>query len=37
MQELTRKNIKRLIDAGDTGWDAFMRAHTPLIEIWRPH
>lgn len=32
MQELTRKNIKRLIDAGDTGWDAFMRAHTPLIE-----
>ncbi len=32
MQELTRKNIKRLIDADDTGWDAFMRAHTPLIE-----
>ena len=32
MQELTRKNIKRLIEAGDTGWDAFMRAHTPLIE-----
>lgn len=32
MQELTRKNIKRLIDNDDTGWDAFMRAHTPLIE-----
>lgn len=32
MQELTRKNIKRLVEAGDTGWDAFMRAHTPLIE-----
>jgi allantoinase len=31
-QELTRKNIARLIDAGDTGWDAFGRAHTPLIE-----
>ena len=32
MQELTRKNIQRLIDNNDTGWDAFMRAHTPLIE-----
>lgn len=32
MQDLTRKNIKRLIDNDDTGWDAFMRAHTPLIE-----
>ncbi|SFC77542.1 allantoinase [Polaromonas sp. OV174] len=32
MQELTRKNIQRLIEAGDTGWDAFMRAHTPLVE-----
>ena len=32
MQEMTRKNIARLVDAGDTGWDAFMRAHTPLIE-----
>lgn len=32
MQELTRKNIQRLKAAGDTGWDAFMRAHTPLIE-----
>lgn len=32
MQELTRKNIQRMTEAGDTGWDAFMRAHTPLIE-----
>ena len=32
MQELTRKNIKRLIDADDTGWDAFLRAHPPLVE-----
>jgi allantoinase len=32
MQDLTRKNVNRMIDAGDTGWDAFMRAHTPLIE-----
>jgi allantoinase len=32
MQELTRKNIARLIEANDTGWDAFGRAHTPLIE-----
>jgi allantoinase len=31
-QELTRKNIARLSAAGDTGWDAFGRAHTPLIE-----
>ncbi|MCR4146266.1 dihydroorotase [Alcaligenes faecalis] len=31
-QELTRKNIKRMVEAGDTGWDAFLRAHTPLIE-----
>jgi allantoinase len=31
-QELTRKNIKRMTDAGDTGWDAFLRAHPPLIE-----
>lgn len=31
-QELTRKNIARMVEAGDTGWDAFMRAHTPLIE-----
>jgi len=32
MQELTRKNIARLSAAEDTGWDAFGRAHTPLIE-----
>ncbi|WP_153101163.1 dihydroorotase [Paraburkholderia hayleyella] len=32
MQELTRKNIRRMSDAGDTGWDAFLRAHPPLIE-----
>ncbi len=32
MQEMTRKNIARLIEANDTGWDAFLRAHTPLIE-----
>jgi len=32
MQELTRKNIERLVQAGDTGWDAFLRAHTPLVE-----
>ncbi len=32
MQEMTRRNIARLTEAGDTGWDAFVRAHTPLIE-----
>ena len=32
MQEMTRKNINRLIEAGDTGWDAFLRAHPPLVE-----
>ena len=32
MQELTRRNIARQTQAGDTGWDAFARAHTPLIE-----
>lgn len=32
VQYLTEKNIARLQAAGDTGWDAFMRAHTPLIE-----
>lgn len=32
MQELTRKNIARALETGDTGWDAFLRAHTPLIE-----
>lgn len=31
-QELTRKNIARLIEAGDTGWDAYLRAHPPLVE-----
>lgn len=31
-QELTRKNIQRLTEANDTGWDAFLRAHTPLVE-----
>lgn len=32
MQELTRKNVQRLMAANDVGWDAFQRAHTPLIE-----
>jgi len=32
MQELTRRNIARLREAGDTGWDAFARAHPPLVE-----
>jgi allantoinase len=32
MQELTRKNIARLSAAQDTGWDAFGRAHPPLVE-----
>lgn len=32
MQELTRKNIQRMRQNNDTGWDAFLRAHTPLIE-----
>jgi len=32
MQELTRKNIRRLAQAQDTGWDAFLRAHPPLVE-----
>lgn len=32
IQYLTTKNIERMQAAGDTGWDAFMRAHTPLIE-----
>jgi allantoinase len=32
MQEMTRKNIARLVAAGDTGWDAFLRAHPPLVE-----
>jgi len=32
IQDLTRKNIARFTEAQDTGWDAFGRAHTPLIE-----
>ena len=32
MQELTRKNIARLSAEEDTGWDAFGRAHPPLVE-----
>jgi allantoinase len=32
MQELTRKNIGRFTDSKETGWDAYGRAHTPLIE-----
>jgi len=32
MQEMTRKNIARLVEANDTGWDAFLRAHPPLVE-----
>lgn len=32
MQELTWKNIRRMQENHDTGWDAFLRAHTPLIE-----
>jgi allantoinase len=31
-QELTRTNIQRLIARGDTGWDAFGRANSPLVE-----
>ncbi|WP_110946646.1 dihydroorotase [Pseudomonas bohemica] len=31
-QEMTLANIARLRAAGDTGWDAFGRAHPPLIE-----
>lgn len=32
MQEMTRKNIRRMVDNNDTGWDAFLRAHPPLVE-----
>lgn len=32
VQSLTHKNIAALQEKGDTGWDAFARAHTPLIE-----
>jgi allantoinase len=31
-QELTRSNIAQLIARGDTGWDAFGRANSPLVE-----
>jgi allantoinase len=31
-QEMTRQNIARLVAAGDTGWDAFGRAHPPRVE-----
>lgn len=31
-QEMTRRNIARLTEVGDTKPDAFLRAHTPLIE-----
>jgi allantoinase len=31
-QELTRTNIERLVARGDTGWDAFGRANSPLVE-----
>jgi allantoinase len=32
MQELTRKNVLHFLEVKDTGWDAYGRAHTPLIE-----
>ena len=32
MQDMTRRNIKRLEEAGDTATSAFYRAHPPLIE-----
>ncbi|MDO9434200.1 dihydroorotase family protein [Hydrogenophaga sp.] len=31
-QDMTRANIARMTAEGDTGWDAFLRAHTPEIE-----
>lgn len=31
-QEITRKNILSMTEEGDTGWDAFLRAHPPLVE-----
>jgi allantoinase len=31
-QEMTRRNIARLTEAGDTGWDAFGRAHPNRVE-----
>ncbi len=32
MQELTRKAVARQTAENDVGWDAFLRAHSPLIE-----
>ena len=32
MPELTRRNVARMQEADDTGWDAFARAHPPLVE-----
>jgi allantoinase len=32
MQELTRKNVQHFLETKDTEWDAYGRAHTPLIE-----
>jgi allantoinase len=32
IQDLTRKNIALLTEAQETGWDAFCRAHPPLVE-----
>jgi allantoinase len=32
MQELTRKNVQHFLEVKDIGWDAYGRAHTPLIE-----
>jgi allantoinase len=32
MQDLTRKNVAHFLEVKDTGWDAYGRAHTPLIE-----
>jgi allantoinase len=32
MQELTRKNVAHFLETKDTDWDAYGRAHTPLIE-----
>ncbi|MET5013188.1 allantoinase, partial [Burkholderia pseudomallei] len=29
MQDLTRKKLARMNEAGDTGWAAFLRAHPP--------
>ncbi|HZU63268.1 MAG TPA: amidohydrolase family protein [Novosphingobium sp.] len=32
MQDITRRNIAQLQEAGETGYDAFYRAHPPLVE-----